>query len=292
MTIRQSLCATTLLLAAPLLALPARALPPPAPGSSGSPAVTLEQIMAAADWIGNPPEHAYWGDDGRAVYYERKRPWEELRDLVRLDLRSGTPRVVPPAEKGTADAPGGDWSRDRKWKVYAWQGDLFLKSAATGKSRQLTRTAEEEREPRFMTGDQRGDQRISFRRGDGFFVFDLATGLVSQPVDVRLAKDPADEDDPTYLKAEQLRLFDVLRKRKSDRDAARAEDRAAQRTDATRPPLPFYLGDKLKIVDAALSPSGDWLLLVTAPKDAKGGKDAKDSKDSKDSDEPHTIMPK
>ncbi|HEY8020911.1 MAG TPA: alpha/beta fold hydrolase, partial [Thermoanaerobaculia bacterium] len=196
------------------------------------------------------------------------------------------------------DAPGGDWSRDRKWKVYAWQGDVFLKSAATGKSRQLTRTAEEEREPRFMTRDQRGDQRISFRRGDGFFVYDLATGLVSQPVDVRLAKDPADEDDPTFLKAEQLRLFDVLRKRKSDRDAARAEDRAAQRADATRPPLPFYLGDKLKIVDAALAPSGDWLLLVTAPKDAKdskGGKDAKgtkDAKDAKDADEPHTILPK
>jgi dipeptidyl aminopeptidase/acylaminoacyl peptidase len=246
------------------------------PARAAAPAVTLEQIMAAPDWIGNPPENAYWSADGRAVYYERKRPSEELRDLVRLDLATGAARVVPPAEKGTADAPGGDWSLDRRRKVYARYGDIYLKDAATGAVRQLTRTAEAETEPRFMAGDR----RVSFRRGGAFFVYDLASGLVSQPADVRLEKDPADEDDPSFLKAQQLRLFDVLRKLKGDRDLARDVDRAEQRADPARPPLPFYLGDKVKIVDSALAPSGDWLLLVTTPVPAK------------DAEDPKTILPK
>jgi dipeptidyl aminopeptidase/acylaminoacyl peptidase len=244
-----------------------------APARAASPPVTLEQIMADPDWIGNPPERPYWGDDGRAVYYEHKRQGSELRDLVQLDLGSGTSRIVPPAEKGAVDASGGDWSLDRQRKVYSRRGDVYLKDVATGAIRQLTRTNEAETEPRFMVGDG----RVSFRRGDVFFVYDLATGLVSQPFDVRLEKDPADEGDPNFLKTQQLRLFDVLRKRKADRDAAREEDRAEQKADPTRPPLPFYLGDKVKIVNVALSPSGDWLLLVTTPKDA---------------DEPKVIMPK
>jgi len=284
MALRLALRAIVPLLAPLALALPARAAAPP---------VTLEQIMAAPDWIGNPPEAPYWSDDGRAVFYERKRPAAEWRDLLRLDLKAGTSRVVPPAEKGTADAAGGDWSLDRRWKVYARRGDVYLKNAATGAVRQLTRTAEPETEPRFMAGDT----RVSFRRGDAFFVYDLATGLVAQPVEVRLEKDPADEDDPNFLKAQQLRLFDVLRKQKGDRDLARDEERAEQRADRAQPPLPFYLGDKVEIVDAALAPSGDWLLLATAPKRHRPKDDAKevgkdDSQDDAEAEEPKTIMPR
>lgn len=268
MSCRSTLCATALLLGSSLSALPAlSAAPPP---------VTLEQIMAAPDWIGNPPESPYWGDDGRAVYYQQKRAGEELRDLFRLDLAGGAPRLVPPAEKGTVDAPGGDWSRDRRWKVYSRQGDIYLKDATTGALRQLTRTAEAETEPRFMAGDR----QVAFRRGNAFFVYDLASGLVAQPADVRLEKDPADEDDPNFLKAQQLRLFDLLRKLKNDRDREREQGRDEQRADPSRPPLPFYLGDKLKILDAELSPAGDWLLLETTPAPEK------------DAEDPRSMLPK
>ncbi len=260
-SLRAACVASALALSAGLA--PARADRP------GAPPVTLEQIMADPDWIGNAPESPYWGDDGRAVYYRQKEQGSELRDLVRLDLATGTARVVPAPEKGAVDAPGGDWSRDRRLKVYAREGDLYLKDRTTGAVRQLTRTAEEESEPQWMAGDR----RISFRRGTGpasFLVYDLATGLVSQPVDVRLEKDPADEDEPGFLKSQQIRLFDVVRKERRERDLARERERAEQRADPTRPPLPFYLGDKVRIDSAALSPSGDWLLLATTPAPEKG----------------------
>src|SRR5256885_11801542 len=95
MTFRLRLRIALLSLAALVIAHPSRAAAPP---------VTLEQIMADPDWLGNPPEHPYWSADGRTVYYEQKRAGSELRDLVRLDVASGASRGVAPAARGTGQA--------------------------------------------------------------------------------------------------------------------------------------------------------------------------------------------
>ncbi|MBV8202267.1 MAG: prolyl oligopeptidase family serine peptidase [Acidobacteria bacterium] len=226
--------------------------------------------MADPDWIGNPPEDPYWADDGRAVYFEQKRQGSPLRDLFRLPLGERAPRLVADAERGAADAPGGDISHDRKWKVFVRDGDVFLKDLASGSLRQLTRTPEAKTDPRFMAGGS----RVSFRVKETIFVYDLRTGLISQPADLRLTKDPDEQEPADFLKREQLQLFQALREDRDHKREARERAEAAQRADPTRPPLPWYLGDKIKIDDLSLSPSGDWMLLVTHPKDAKEGKKA------------------
>jgi dipeptidyl aminopeptidase/acylaminoacyl peptidase len=232
--------------------------------------VSLEQIMADPDWIGNPPENPYWGDGGRTVYFERKRQGSPLRDLYRLRLDEPEPRIVPDAERGTAGAPGGAISRDRKWKVYARDGDIFLDDLATGAVRQLTRTDDVKTDPKFMAG---GD-RVSFRVKEAVFAYDLRSGLISQPADLRLAKDPAEQEPADFLRREQLRLFSTLREDRDHKLEERRRVEAARRADPTRPPSPWYLGDKIKLDDVSLSPSGDWMLLITHPKDAKEGKKA------------------
>ncbi len=247
-----SLC---LLIVLPAGAAPAAAAPPP---------ITLERIMADPDWIGNPPEGAYWADDGRSLYYERERDGEgrNPKDLYRLDLTSGQTVKVEPADRGKADAPGGDRSRDRKWKTYAREGDIFLKDLTTGAIRQITRTAEKESDPRFLADGQ----RVRFRRGPAVFIYDPASGLISQPAEIRLDKDPAEKDEPTYLAAEQTRLFDVIRQKQEAEKRDLAEERARQKADSTRPSLPWYFGKKVTIEEVRLSPSGGWLAVVTTPK--------------------------
>jgi len=271
-------CALAQAAAAAPAVLPATAAapaPPPkpagdGPASAGGPPaeLTLEQIMADPDWIGNPPERPYWGNDGRAVYFERKRQGSPLRDLYRLRLDEREPRLVPDAERGAAGAPGGAISRDRKWKVYTHEGDLFLANLVTGAVRQLTRTADVKTDPKFMAGGG----GVSFRVKEAVFVYDLHSGLISQPADLRLTKDPAEQEPADFLRREQLRLFSTLREDREHKLAERLRAEAVQRADPTRPPLPWYLGDKIKIDDLSLSPSGDWLLLVTHPKDATEGK--------------------
>ncbi|HEX4965207.1 MAG TPA: prolyl oligopeptidase family serine peptidase [Thermoanaerobaculia bacterium] len=244
-----------------LIALPLGAVPAAA---AEAPPLTLERIMADPDWIGNAPENAYWADDGRSIYYERERDGEgrNPRDLYRLDLATGQAAKVEPADRGKVDAPGGDRSPDRKWRVYAREGDLFLKDLTTGGVRQLTRTAERESDPHFLADGK----RIWFRRGPAVFVYDALSGLTSQPAEIRLEKDPAEKDEPSNLAAEQTRLFDVIRQKQEKEKRDREEEQANQKADPTRPALPWYFGKKVNVESARLSPSGDWLAVVTAPK--------------------------
>ena len=231
--------------------------------------INLKLIMSDPDWIGNQPEDPYWGDDGGAVYFQLKRVGERLEDLIRVDLASGEQSVVDDQDRGAVDAPGGHLSRDRRLKVYSRAGDLYLKDLAQGTVSQLTRTAADETQPRFLA-DERG---ISFRRGDQIFVRDLETHLEYQPADLRLEEDPAEEkpkDD--FLAVQQLPLFAVLRRQKRDREAARERDRREQANDPARPPLPFYLGEEIEIRQAALSPAGDAMILVVSDKERDRGR--------------------
>ena len=238
-----------------------------------SPGLTLEQIMADPDWIGNPPENPYWSDDGRSIYYEREREGvgQNPKDLYRVDLASGKTTKIEPAERGKADAPG-KRSLDRKKKVYARQGDVFVKDLTTGAIRQITRTPAEETAPFFLADGK----RIGFYRDNQPFIYDLSSGLLSQAADLRLEKDPAEEDEPDFLAAQQTRLFDVIRQKQEKEKRQREEERGDQRADPTRPPLPWYLGKEVAIEAVSLSPAGDWLAVVTAPK--KGEGDRKPSK--------------
>ena len=254
-----------------------------APSTQPPDEITLERIMAHPDWLGTPPEEPYWADDGRAVYFRRKRTGEDIRDLWRIDLARCKPGVVctpvrvEPKDMGRADAPGGSWSRDRRQKVYVREGDVYWKDVTTGDVRQLTRTGEEESDARFLWGDR----QVAYRRGGGggsFFVRDLATGLESQPAELRLEKDPAappeyeeDEEDQEWLAEQQRRLFSTLRERKEREDRAREEARAEQRADPARPPLPWYLGDDVEVLDSALSSDARWLIVLLGEKDREEG---------------------
>jgi dipeptidyl aminopeptidase/acylaminoacyl peptidase len=248
-----------LLLAAPAISAGA------APATSEVSELTLEQIMADPDWIGNPPEDPYWSDDGRSIYYERQREGigEQKKDLFRVDVSraaAGEAVRIDPAERGREDAPG-ERNRQRTRKVFAREGDIFVKDLKTRAVRQVTRTDAEESDPHFLADGR----RVWFRRGDDLLVYDVESGLLSQPAELKLVKDPADKEE-TYLSEQQTRLFDVIRQKQEREKREREEDRVLRRADPTRAPLPWYLGKDVKIEAVSLSPSGDWLAVVTSPK--------------------------
>lgn len=252
-----------------LLAALAGAIAPQARAET-PPRITLEKIMSDPDWIGTPPENPYWADDGQAVYFERKRTGGEIRDLFHLKLDGSEPELVPLERRGAIDVADGDFSEDHAWKVYSRQGDLYLKDLKTGALRQLTRTADPETNPRFLAGDT----RIVFDREGSVYVYELPTSLISQPAELRLEKDPeADKDkEKTYLEEQQLELFEIVRKRKRDREAQKENQIAEQKADPTRAPLPWYLGEGIEIAESTLSPDGDWMIVVTMPAEIDEGK--------------------
>ena len=229
--------------------------------------ITLERIMADPDWIGNPPEDPYWSDDGSAVYFFKKHLGSEHRDLYRVPIAGGAPALVADADLGRVDRPG-RYSHDWTKKVWAREGDIYVKDLRSGSVRQLTRSEAVERDPLFLVGDR----EVAYRRDKTFFAYDLETGLERQVADLRLAKDPDAAEETTFLTAEGPRLYRFLGEKKEREKAERERARAEQQADPTRPPVPFYLGEDLEITDTELSPAGRWLIVALRKKNADEGK--------------------
>jgi dipeptidyl aminopeptidase/acylaminoacyl peptidase len=233
-------------------------------------AVTLEQIMADPDWMGNPPEEAYWGYDSRTVHYWQKRDGSPLRDLYAVDVASGAVHKLADPELATASAPGAAFNPARTLHVFVRDDNVFVQDLRTGALRQLTRRPGAKRDPEFMADGA----RVQWHEGDRIFIADLASGLISLAADVRLGEAPGSQPGAKdYLQSEQLRLFDALRTKQADDKARREQDAARAAADGTRVPAPFYLGDAITIAASSLSPDGRWLMLVTQPKDYDAGAD-------------------
>lgn len=236
--------------------------------AAADPPLTVARIMAR-DWIGTAPEGAYWSDDGRAVYWRKRRAGEERTDLYRLELARGAAAVVEDRDLGRADAPDGVESRDRRHKVWQSDGDLFVKDLARGGVRQLTRTSESESDPLWLADGE----RVAFRRGDAFYAVDLAGGGLAELADLRLAKDPEAAPKTGFLVEEQRRLLEAVRRRHDLDEARRARERELDKVDPSRPPRPWFLGADQQILAAALSPSARWIFVALGPASPDEGKE-------------------
>ena len=233
-------------------------------------AITLEQAMADPDWIGPPVENPYWSVDGRNLYYDLKRTGSPVRDRHRIDPADARDSVVDPAAMANADGADAVFDRTRTRAAFVRNGDVFVRELAGGRLSQVTRTPETEASPQF-SADGRS---VQYRNGNAWFAWDIA-GAIGGPAAILKAEKDPQAKKPDDLAQDQLRWFSTLRKEKADRDAQKQHGDEFAKGDPTRAPLPFYLGDEIKIEGTSLSPDGRWLLVVTSPKNHEGGKQGK-----------------
>lgn len=224
---------------------------------------TLELIMADPDWIGAAPEEPHWGDDGGAVYYEQKRPGEDIRDLYRLDLASGevaqVERSAPPVDSGRERV----YDSLRSHVAWVDDGDVVLKRLVDGAVTQVTRTVADESDPLFSADGA----RLFFQRDGQYFAFDVAGGGLAQVTHLHDGKDPDAAPEFDALRAQQRRTYATLVEDKRRAEALEDANHAA-RGDR---PRPIYLGGKYTIVSRHLSPAGDALALVVTDAAADAG---------------------
>ena len=237
------------------LALAVAALAGPSAQAVEPQPVSIATIMSR-DFVGTSPESPRWSDDGRTIYYERRRPGTEIVDTYRVEVATGATARVEDRERGQVDPAEVVWSRDRRIKAYVRDGDLFWRDER-GALHQVTRTHEQESAPKVLL-----DGRIAFRRGDAFLAFDPRTGTTATLADLQLADDPSVEEPQGFYEEQQLRYFETLRGRRSRTEAKEEASEARRRVDSTRPPRPFYLGKDLAIQVAELAPDGARLALV------------------------------
>lgn len=231
--------------------------------------ITLAQAMADPDWIGAPIEAAWWSWDGQRAYTQRKRTGATIRDTWVQPITGGAAAMLDGAARADADAEQPVYDTQRTRMAYVRNGDVFVRDLRSGALQQLTRSNDEEAQPQWGS-----DGGLSWRVGNDWYRWTNAGG-VRQAATALAEKSPDTKPGADDLRERQLRLIDTLRNDRAQRDAARAQDKAWRMADPTRAPVPAYLGADVEIADSALSPDGNWLLVITTAKGADIGTEGK-----------------
>ncbi|HEY4612459.1 MAG TPA: prolyl oligopeptidase family serine peptidase, partial [Bacteroidota bacterium] len=188
---------------------------------------------------GTSPSQPYWSEDGQSVYFNWRREGDEADSLYVVSAKGGMPRRVSLEERKKLPSRFGDYTKDRSRKTYTRDGDLFVYDIRRKQETQLTRTIASESNPRF-TFDEK---KLTFERDGNLFLWNLQTGAEIQLTNFSRGaaqRDAAKTELQKVLEQQQMELFDVLRKRKNDREGRER----LQKLLEDRKPKPYYLGQK------------------------------------------------
>ncbi|MYN46726.1 prolyl oligopeptidase family serine peptidase [Pseudoduganella sp. FT93W] len=245
----------------PFLAATISATLAPHAGAAPTP-ITLEQAMAHPDWIGNPVEAAWWGWDSRQIYFKQKRSGSPVRDTLTLDA-AGNAKTIAASQLAGLDSANPIYNREHTRAIVLRNGDLFERDLKTGALTQIVRGST----PAAAAQYAADGNHVQFRVGQDWFSWSRSERLIAPLVLLRAAKDPDAAPEADFRRDLQLRLSSTLSRLKEERDALREQRNAERSADATRAPLPVYLGEKVVIDASALSPDGRYLLVITSAKD-------------------------
>jgi len=236
--------AAVVLLAALAVSLPAQN----APAAAAAFDLSIDNIMRGPELYGTAPTQVRFSDDSRFVYFRWRKPGVDTADaLYRVAVDGTIPELIPDTLADSLAPSPGEWSRDRRLKVFAVRGDLYLWDASRSLRRRLTHTPAQESNPSFSPDGR----TIYFAQGDNLFALSLEGASLTQLTDVRRGAEPRglSARDTTgqrgWLRGEQRRLFEFIR---------RPPDRPTPRSDTL--PKPFYLGERQAIRGWDVSPDG------------------------------------
>jgi len=261
--------------------------------------LTIDNIMRGPNLVGTEPAQVRWSGDGSKIYFQWKRAADPI--IAPLDTyvvnRDGSDlRKLSDDEARVAPPPAIETNEDRTLSVYSDAGDIVVIENATGKRRQVTRTADAETNPRFLQG---AGHRISFMRGGNLFTMSLDNGDVEQLTDIRTAaaagatapaaaagggrgggrgggggrgaaatgEEPKGTDAQEYLKKEQRDMFDVVREREKLKEETDAKQKKLN------PRKPYTLQARQTMGQMQLSPDGKYVLAVIS-ESANGSKNS------------------
>ncbi len=217
--------------------------------------LSVETIMRDPAWIGVAPSSPFWSEDGERLYFTWRREGD-AGDSLYVSVRGAAPRRATLDERKALTSQSGDYTKDFTKKVFSRNGDIFLLDIKRSSETQLTNTLSAEFNPRFLANEQ----SIAFEREGNIFIRDLGSGLERQVTNIRSGAKTPDAPKTELQKTiekQQLELFDVLRKRKNDRDAAKKYQELLEQ----KKPKPFYIGQKNAFA-LSLSPDARFVTFV------------------------------
>ncbi|HEX9614548.1 MAG TPA: prolyl oligopeptidase family serine peptidase, partial [Bacteroidota bacterium] len=201
--------------------------------------LTVEAIMRDVKWMGTSPSGVFWSEDGKKAYFEWRREGDLGDSLYEVSASGGVPKRVPFEQRRRLPSRTGEYTKDRKRKIYIRDNDIFVLDISRAREVQLTRTVDSESNPRFSFDEQ----SIIFERDRNLFKRELSTGLEEQLTNFVEGANPGDgkkTDLQEYVGKEALELSLVLQERKK----TKAQQEKEQGALARKHPKKYYAGQK------------------------------------------------
>jgi dipeptidyl aminopeptidase/acylaminoacyl peptidase len=263
--------------------------------------LTIDNIMRGPELTGYEPAQVRWSGDSQRVYFRWKLaadPRDKDPDTYVVN-RDGTGlRKLTEDEARLAPPVAGDRTRDRRRIIYNQRGDIYIYDFDTDTVRQLTKTSDNEGDPRFLADGK----RISFTRANNLYVMSLETGLLEQVTDIRAAgaataapagftgfgggrgqgqgfgrgggpptaatgdtQERRGTESQEFLKKEERELLEVIRDRARRREEQEAKNKKEQ------PRKPFQLQQRQSIGRLELTP-GEKNVIAVVMESTEGSK--------------------
>lgn len=228
--------------------------------ASQSRELTLEQIMAHPDWMGNAPEQPFWSFNNNMVLFEQKVEGSPVRRLQHVSLsQEGHNMTVPLAHLHRHAHRGAVYNANRSIAAYTFENNIFIYDMEIGEYSQLTQDRARKSDLQFLN-----DGRISYRSGNDFYAINPNSGQTQLVASLVLQDEPEAVSEPTdYLAQEEvdMMLYNQVQRRERQQRADYSASLSAE--NEMTAPEPIYLGSGIQIAEVSLSPAGDKLVVAT-----------------------------
>ncbi len=220
--------------------------------------LTVEKIMRDPRWMGVSPSEITWSEDGQRIYFNWNPEKAESDSLYVVSRNGGTPRKVSLAERRVLPASQGDYDRSWSRKVYEKDGDIFLLDIKRWRIRQITRTVEVERNPRF-TAD---GKKVTYIKDRNLYLWHIDNGEIVQLTDFRDGFQKSEKEEPKidqekWLKKEEAELVGYLKKQADLKKLSEKNKKAV----LPERPKKIFVEDKV-VQDVQLSPGERFITFV------------------------------
>jgi dipeptidyl aminopeptidase/acylaminoacyl peptidase len=165
-------------LALPVFVLAVSAAP------TGKFSLTVDNLMRGPGLYGYEPAAVRWSGDGARIYFQWKQASDAANkdpDTYVVERRGPGLRKLSEDEAKLAPPAGGGATLDKQRTTYARDGDIFVYDAASGQTRQITKTADTESDPRFT----RDGRRVAFTRGSNLYVMSLDSAELAELTNIQ-----------------------------------------------------------------------------------------------------------
>lgn len=217
--------------------------------------LTVEKIMRDPKWMGVAPSNIQWDENSRNIYFNWNPEHADIERLYQISLQKRDPEIVADIRRRNLDRGVLTYSHDRSKVLFERSGDLVLKNINTGAENFLSRTVERENNPTF----NKDESKVIFQRGDNLYSISLRDGALSQLSNftrTRTRPLPLLNKQDDWLKKDQLKEFEIIKKKDTDRKNAEKKTKE----DAIRRPKEFYLDDRSALNSIRISPDEKFIV--------------------------------